>query len=447
MTLTHIRKSDITRRHFLGTGVAAAAMLPFAARADLPTNPDVVVIGAGAAGLAATRTLMESGVSVALVEAGDRIGGRAYTETATFGVPYDHGAHWLHNGSRNFYNGYAQENGFDISADPDNWRIFIGDKEATESEVDGYWQTWDTFYDDIGDAAQKGMDVSAASVTPTSGAWANTAAFAIGPWSMAKDLNGFSVTDWWTGAEGGDWYCKQGFGALVAHYGANVPVSLGTKVSRINWGGSGVEVETNKGTIAAKAVIVTVSTGVLAAGHIAFDPALPAEKQESFTDISMGLYNHIAVQFSEDIFGMGPDGYLLFQVGDDMRAFGVLTNASGSGIAYCDVGGSFAEQLEKDGEAAAIDFTVGKLKEMLGADVERTLVKSAVTTWGQDPLFEGSYASAEPGAQPMRSVLREPVGDRIFFAGEACSRDLWATVGGAHETGVDVARDVADEVT
>ena len=445
MTLAYKLKSGISRRHFLATGTAAL-LAPVATRADLPTNPDVVVIGAGAAGLAATRTLMDRGLSVALVEAGSRIGGRAYTETETFGVPFDRGAHWLHNGPRNPYNAYAQDNGFDVYPAPDNWRIFIGDQEASESEAAGLWQTWSVFYDDIGEAADKGLDVSAASVTPSTGTWANTVAMAIGPWSMGKDLDDFSIVDWWTGAEGADWYCTEGFGTLVAHYGAGIPVSLETQATRIRWSGPGVEVETNRGTISAKAVIVTVSTGVLAAGHIAFDPALPVEKEESFAGISMGLYNHIALQFSEDIFGMGPDGYLLYQIDDSMRGFGVLTNANGHGVAYCDVGGSFARELEKDGEAAAVDFTVGKLKDMLGSDVERTLVKSAVTAWGQDPLFEGSYASAKPGAYPMRSNLRQSVGDRIFFAGEACSRDLWATVGGAHETGVDVADDVAGEI-
>ncbi|MEM7121083.1 MAG: FAD-dependent oxidoreductase [Pseudomonadota bacterium] len=448
MTLTHIRKSAITRRHLLGTGIAAAAVLPFAARADLPTNPDVVVIGAGAAGLAATRTLMERGVSVALVEAGDRIGGRAYTETETFGVPFDHGAHWLNHGTRNFFNGYAKENGFDIYTDPDSYRVFIGDREASSSEVNALWQTWGLMDDEIGEAAERGLDVAPTTVTSMNLEWSNTVAFGIGPWDMAKDFDDFSTLDYWETVEGGtSWFCRQGYGAVVAHYGAGVPVSLDTAVSRIGWGGSGVTVETNRGTIEAKAVIVTVSTGVLGAGHITFDPVLPVEKQESFNAISMGLYNHITLQFSEDVFGGGPDGYLMFQVGDDMRAFGGLTNISGSGISYCDVGGSFAQELERAGDAAAVDFAMGKLKEMLGSDIEKAFMKSHVTTWGQDPLFLGSYAAAEPGAYPMRAILREPVGDRIFFAGEACSPAVWAFVDGAYETGVDVGRQVAGEVT
>ncbi len=446
MTLSHNRSMNITRRRLLATA-SAGLMLPFAARADLPTNPDVVVVGAGAAGLAATRTLMEKGLSVALVEAGDRIGGRAFTESDTFGVPFDQGAHWLHHDTSNPYNDYGKDNGFDVYLAPDFTRVFIGDREASASEINTLWKIWETYYDDIGEAAERRMDVSAASVITYKGEWANTVAYGIGPWSMAKDLSDFSITDYWSGADGRDYYCAQGFGTLVAHYGAGIPVSLDTRATHIRWGGPGVEVETSRGTLSAKAVIVTVSTGVLAAGHIAFDPVLPVEKQESFDGISMGLYNHIALQFSEDIFGMGPDGYLMLQVGEDKRGFGALTNASGTGIAYCDVGGSFARQLEKDGEAAAVDFAVGKMKEMLGSfDVDRTLVKSAVTAWAQDPLFEGSYASARPGAYPMRAALRESVGDRIFFAGEACSRKYWATVAGAHMTGVDVADDVADEI-
>ena len=199
----------------------------------------------------------------------------------------------------------------------------------------------------------------------------------------------------------------------------------------------------DRGTIRARAVILTVSTGVLAAEGIAFDPPLPGEKQEAINAIPTGYYNHIALQFREDIFGMGADGYVLHRVGDDNQAFGALTNASGSGLAYCDVGGSFARELELAGEAAATDFVVGKLRSLIGGDVDKYLAKSAVSNWGEDPLIRGCYASAAPGGYPMRAVLRAPLADRVFFAGEACHKDLWATVGGADLTGVSAAEDVA----
>ena len=143
---------------------------------------------------------------------------------------------------------------------------------------------------------------------------------------------------------------------------------------------------------------------MLASEGITFDPPLPVEKQEAVNAIPMGFYNHIALQFSEDLFGMGEDGLVLHRVGDDKQAFGALTNASGTGLAYCDVGGSFARELELAGDAVATDFVVGKLRSLIGGDVDKYLVKSAVSNWGEDPLVRGCYASASPGGFPMRAV-------------------------------------------
>ncbi len=432
----------LARRSFLA-GLGVTLVTPRLVRAQVPSSPDVIVIGAGAAGLAATRVLMARGLEVALIEASGRIGGRAHTETTTFGVPYDHGAHWLHVGASNPFVAYGRKHGFDIYRAPANYRVFDGDRELAASEKDALWSAWDELYGAIGAQGQRGNDISAAeAVAGIEGPWSATAAFGIGPWSMAKDLEDFSVVDWWSGADGEDWFCREGFGALIAHWAGDVPVSLGTTASRIDWSGEGVVVETDQGSIRARAVIVTVSTGVLASGAIDFSPVLPARKLESFEKVSMGLYNHIALQFSEDVFGMGPDGYLMFRVSHDRKGFGVLTNAGGHGLAYCDVGGSWARDLERESAESRIDYAMGELRGMLGSGIDSRFVKGAVTSWGQNPLTLGSYASAEPGAHALRSVLRQPVGDRIFFAGEACHRSLWATAAGARLSGEEVALDV-----
>jgi monoamine oxidase len=445
--MTTFKTPTLSRRAFVG-GMAAGLLTPSFAFAQLPSNPDVVVIGAGAAGLAATRELMGRGLQVAMIDADGRIGGRAYTDMTTFGVPYDVGAHWLHNDSSNPYNRYGRENGFTIYPASDEWRYFDkNNNEVSEDEGDEMWDVAEDMDRAIGRAAEGGRDISAAEATRSiSGPWAATAAFELGPWNMAKDLANFSTEDWWESEDGDDWYCKEGFGTLVAHYGAGIPVSLETKATRIDWSSDGVTVETNKGTIRAKAVIVTVSTGVLAAGDIEFYPALSANKQQSFSDISMGTYDHIALQFSEDVFEMGDDGYMLYQVGDDGKAFGTLTNAGGHGLAYCDVGGSWADELEQQSVKARVDYALSKLRDLLGSDIDRAFVKGDATSWGQNPLTRGSYASAEPGAYRMRRVLRDSVGDRIFFAGEACHPSLWASVAGAHLSGQSVAGNVAREI-
>ena len=434
---------DIGRRSFLA-GLGAAMVAPRLAYAQFPSNPDVIVIGAGTAGLAATQVLMDHGLETLLIEASGRIGGRAYTETTTFGVPYDHGAHWLHVAASNPFVAYGRKHGFDVYPASDIYRVFDDGRELDDREQDTLWNAWGALYRAIGAEGERGNDISAAEAAAgVGGPWTATAAFGIGPWSMGKDLEDFSVVDWWSGADGADWFCREGFGALIAHWAGNVPVSLNTRARRIDWSADGVIVETDQGSIRARAVIVTVSTGVLASGAINFSPLLPAPKTESFEKISMGLYNHIALQFSEDVFGMGPDGYLMFRVDDDRRGFGVLTNAGGHGLAYCDVGGSWARDLERESPQARIDYAMGELRGMLGTSIDNHFVKGVVTSWGQNPLTLGSYASAEPGAHSLRSVLRQPVGERIFFAGEACHRSLWATAAGARLSGEEVARDVA----
>lgn len=442
-------RTGLSRRQFLGV-MAATPVVPLVARGDVEREPDVVIVGAGAAGIAAAHVLREAGVSFALVEAGDRVGGRVRTDTETFGVPFDLGAHWVSvpdaRPQRNPYYNLGRDGDYRFYEAEEAYRIFKPEEEASESDVRELWSTYDDVESRIGSAGDRGDDVSAASVMADSGPWQKTAEFVIGPWSMAKDLDHFSCVDWWNGETQHDWFCAEGVGSMVADRLGDIPVSLATRVSRIRWGNSGVTVETNAGSIRARAVIVTVSTGVLAAEGIAFDPALSAEQKEAFRKISMGHYNHIALKFREDVFDMGEDGYVLHQVDGSGEAMGVLTNASGTGLAYCDVGGSFARDLEEAGEDAAIDFALDKLRGMIGSDVERYFDKGVATSWSADPRFRGAYASAEPGAFQLRRTLREPVGDRVFFAGEACHETLWATVSGADNSGAEVARTVVREV-
>lgn len=438
------RAPDISRRRFV-SGLAGALLLPSRVGAELPTRPDVVVIGAGAAGLAAARTLIEKGKSVAVLEARNRIGGRAYTETSTFGVPYDHGCHWLHVAKLNPWIKYGKKHGFNVYAAPDEEAVYVGDRRASRDELKAYEKARKAVYGAIARAGKKGRDVSAASVIDVSKPWHRVASNQKGPQSMAKDLDHFSCVDWWNSEGGADWFCKEGFGSLVAHHGRDVPVQLSTPVSKVRWDKKGVRVDTGAGTLEAKAVIVTASTGVLAAGKIAFEPALPDKKQESFERISMGVYNNIALLFSEDVFGFGPDAYLTYQT-DTIRSTGFLTNVSGTGLTFAYVGGSFGMELEDAGVDAAVEFALGELEKILGSGIRSKLVKGTVSRWGHDPWTLGSYASAEPGAYHLRSTLRKPVSKRIFFAGEACHQEMWATCAGAHLSGIKTAKEVARSV-
>jgi monoamine oxidase len=439
-----INASKYSRRAVLG-GFAALASAP--AFAVLPADPDVVVVGAGAAGLSAARTLIDRGYSVAILEARDRIGGRAYTESETFGVPYDHGCHWLHNAYMNPWVGYGEANGFDVYPSPGGGVTYDGTEEASGAAYTAMGNAYDDAIKAIYDAGREGRDVDAASVVESGTPWSPIVACWIGGWSMGKDLADISCLDYWNGEAGHEnWFCKQGFGTLVAHYGQGLPVELMTPVTAIDWSGEGVRVETEKGTLNARAAIVTVSTGVLGADMIRFMPALPADKQESFRRISMGTFNNIALQFSRDVFGVGSDAYWE-AIPKSTDAVGFMTNISGTNLSFGYVGGSFGRELIAAGVAAAVDFALGEAKKSLGNDIEKDFVKGAYTMWDKDPWTLGSYASAEPGYYHMREVLRGSVGDRVFFAGEACNRLIWATCAGAQLSGIETAEEVAGLLT
>ena len=435
----------LSRRRFLtlSSALASASLLPRVAQSS---EPDVVVIGAGAAGMAAARRLLASGLSVTVIEADRRIGGRVHTDLEIFGVPYDTGAHWLHIGRLNPFVRYGQDNGFDVYEAPSEEILYVGRREATEQDYADYRSAYSAAYQAIAGAGRRGQDVIAASVVPKGGDWSTLAHMAIGPWSMGKDFDDFSAADWWSGEDGTDWYCREGYGTLWAHSARGIPVELSTAASKIDWSGRGVKVETERGSLSARACIVTVSTGVLASDAIRFAPALPVPKQESFHGISMGLYNHITFQFRRNVFGTGADGYLLYQLppsnGGPPRGFGLLTNIGDTNLSFGDVGGSLAWVLEDEGVEGGLAFGLEELRKIFGSEVDKEFVKGHVTRWGRNPFTLGSYASAEPGAYPLRKELRTTVGDRIWFAGEACSPTNWAMVHGAHLSGQRAAKDV-----
>lgn len=434
------------RRTFLLNG-AAMMSAPYLLGTAQASEVDVVVIGAGAAGIAAARDLRKQGHSVTVIEAADRIGGRVHTDTSVFGVPYDMGAHWLHYEEANPFAAYGRNNGFTIYKSPSEEVLRVGDRNATAEERAAYDAAVEAANGAIEAAAEAGKDVAPASVVPDAGPWNHTAHLAVGPYEMAKDLDHFSCTDWYTAEDGTDYYCREGLGALFAHSAKDVPVTLNVAARKIRWGGKGVSVETSKGTINAKGVVVTVSLGVLAAGGIQFDPPLPETTEKAFHQISMGHYTHVALKFSENFFGVGEDGFFYYKVDElsngSPKGFAALIDAAGTGVSYCDLGGNFAKEMAKAGDAATRDFVLSELKSMFGSKVEKALLGAHVADWTSNPLTLGAYASAEPGGAASRAVLRQSVGDRIWFAGEAMSEDDWATVAGAHKSGQATAKAVS----
>jgi len=438
----------INRRQFISYILSALALANIP-RISLASNPDVIVIGAGASGLAATEYLLQKGKSVICIEANNRIGGRCYTDNDIFGVPYDVGAHWITNNKTNPYVSYWKDNkieGFNLYEEKEQETVYDGKKKLISPEDKPLWDQYYSILEDIGNSSNKDIAPSEV-ISNKSSEWYDTAHLIIGPYDMAKDFNHFSCMDWWNylEPETKSWFCTEGYGTLVKYRWRNVPVQFNTTAQKITWGGQGVQVETNKGIISSQACILTVSTGVLSSGKIQFTPMLPIEKYDSFAGISMGIYNHIALQFKKNFFSHNKDGYIYYKLNSKntaaQRGVAGLTNSSGSNLSYFDAGGEFARELENAGEEASIDFVLGELKSIFGSKVDKHLIKAHATSWASNPFTLGSYASAEPGSFHLRKVLRQSVGDRIFTAGEATAEE-WATVAGATRSGLRAAKEV-----
>src|ERR1700728_2660046 len=244
----------ITRRDLLAAS-AAAAMLPGlgsrAWGAPLPREADIVVIGAGAAGIAAARRIQAANRRVIVVEATAQIGGRCLTDTTTFEVPFDRGARWLHNPDTNPMIKLARSAGLDISAAPMGQKIRIGRRYARAGETEEFLAALVRANRAIDDASRGKADVSCASVLPRDlGDWAGTAEFVLGANAVGKDLKDVSVIDKVRAQDrNAAIACRQGLGTLIARLGEQVPLALSTPASQISWSGRDVTVETPAGRI------------------------------------------------------------------------------------------------------------------------------------------------------------------------------------------------------
>ena len=427
---------DTRRRQVLA--VMAAASLPRSLWAGPSSNPDVVVVGAGAAGLAAARTLLEAGRSVTVLEADRRIGGRAWTETETFGFPYDRGCRWLHHPKTNVWRLYAIKHGFDVYPDEGEEYVYAGGKRQAYAETEALYEAYEAYFERAWEYLQDNDDVSMAEFLDPADPWSATIESVIAnDWYLreASDVSALMAIN--DDDEQNDWLCAQGHGTLVAHYGRDIPVTTGAPVTRIDWSGEGVKVDSSAGSVRARAVVITASTAVLASGGIAFTPALPVAKQESFEAFPMGAYNHIALRYTEDIFELGANQYVIPKASTS-REPALLSNIDNRGLVMVWTGGSLAADLEAAGVEAAVEFGLEYVDSVLGTSARNKFVNGFYTRWGQNPWTLGSYAAPVPGGLPYRDVLRQPVGDRIFFAGDAC-RGPSATASRAFESGVEAA--------
>jgi monoamine oxidase len=396
---------------------------------------EVAVIGGGAAGIAAARRLRAAGVDCLIIEARDRLGGRAWTVLDN-ALALDLGCGWLHSADRNPWVDVAAEQARSIDKSPPPWGRSSLTFGFPLNEQRAFFETMGAFYTRLDRAAKATQDAAASTVLERNGRW-NNLINAVANYITGADLDRVSIHDFDRFEDSGvNWRVAGGYGALIAAAAKGIPVAFDCPVRHIGHSGKRLMIETSRGMIEADRAIITLPSTVIAENEALFVPALP-EKTVAALGLPLGLADklflslEVAEEFEKDsrLFGRtdrpGTGGY-------HFRPFGRPQIE-----AY--FGGGLAAELETQGEPAFFAFAVSELTGIFGNAFAQRLKPIVMHRWAADPWARGSYSCALPGAADGRAILAAPVDDRLFFAGEACSLHDFSTAHGAFLTGVAAA--------
>jgi monoamine oxidase len=409
----------------------------------LPSEVDVAIIGAGAAGLGAAHALKNSGLSVIVLEARDRAGGRAHTVMATPDIAFDLGCGWLHSANKNSFVKIAHQLDFEIDKTRPPWREQSFDAGFPLAERLDFIKALDAFYDRAEEAAKQaantGKDPAASSYLEPGNRW-NPMIDALSSYINGCELDAVSILDMDAYEDTEiNWRVRRGYGALISAYGASCPLALDCTVTLIDHSGRRVRIETSQGALTAGKVIVTVPTNLIADEAIRFHPALPA-KVDAARGLPLGLADKVMLALDEPE-ALPKDGNLR---GATMRTAMGSFHLRPFGQACIEgyFGGSFAQALEDAGPGAFAAQAIDEIVALLGNDYRRKLKPLAESRWSHDPFARGSYSHALPGHADKRAVLADPIDGRLFFAGEATSPNFFSTAHGARDSGERAAREV-----
>jgi monoamine oxidase len=410
---------------------------------SLPSSVDVAIIGAGAAGIAAAHGLKNSGLSVIVLEARDRVGGRGHTIIPAPGIHFDLGCGWLHSADKNRFVGIAEQLNFEIDKTRPPWREQSFDTGFPLAERMDFIRALDAFYDRAEEAAKaaiaSGHDPAASDYLEPGNRW-NPMIDALSSYINGCELDVVSILDMDAYEDTEiNWRVRRGYGAMIAAYGALCPLALNCEVSLIDHSQTRLRIETSLGTLEAGKVIVTVPTNLIADEAIRFHPALPA-KVDAAIGLPLGLADKVLLALDQAE-TLPKDGSLR---GATMRTAMGSYHLRPFGEAAIEgyFGGSFARELEDAGPGAFAAQSIDEIAALLGNDFRRKLKPLAESRWAHDPYARGSYSHALPGHAGDRAVLAAPVDGRLFFAGEATSPNFFSTAHGARDSGERAAGEV-----
>jgi len=423
------------------------------------TEVDILVIGAGVAGLSAAQVLGKTGYSVYLVEASHRIGGRAYSERLPNSSWFDLGCSYLHEGEINPFVEIADELGCMLGDgrrfEKSRTKMTVNGSDASVDELASLIGLSESCFLEMENAKYNGALAEVddiASYIDWDHRFSHLYAHSLSGLN-ASDAHQQSVLEYLKTGHGLDYPVVGGLGKLVEKWAFKfldkVRLYLNCTVSKIDWSGQRVLVTTSSGQIFAKKVLITVSTGVINSGNMRFFPDLPASISNAFSNLPCGVLNKIGLSFLDNTFSKNDSGWhVMFSEENDSEpfvgSFDVNLDDGQQAVAF--IGGSEAEYLEKKGEAALAAYALECVQQVFGSNIKTKIDGHICSAWAGESLTFGSYSYAKPTQSKSRKTLGQVLEEKIYFAGEACSVKHFGTVHGAYFSGIQSAEKILNSM-
>lgn len=417
------------------------------------TSSTVLIIGAGAAGIAAGARLRTNNIPVTILEARNRIGGRIWTDTETYAFPLELGAEFIHGSGVLTWQLIKRYKLRTLPAIKDkaiyadlNGTIGKFDKLIEEDWEDDIWEAAEAWH------AAHNTDASLQAVIDDAGLFNGATD------TMRSLVNNLYASDYGAdltnlGAVGlleadyvgdnkedGDFRLRDGYSHLLQRMAKLLDVRLDVAVRQIVTDDEGVTVtDANGHAHRAQQVIVTVPIGVLQAGDIDFVPPLPDSKQQAIAGIGNGHVVKLILEFSK---GFWKKKMATLMTSRDSQCWWrPAWNREGAlPLLTAFIGGTSGERYARMTEAEAIDAGLRDLEAIFDMKAVREhFVRGRFVNWVADPYSKTGYSYNAVGGVGLRDVLAAPLHDRLYFAGEATNRQRPQTVHGAFESGYRAA--------
>lgn len=416
---------------------------------------DVIVIGAGAAGLMAARTLAKAGKNVIILEARDRIGGRIWPlEDKEFGYQAQAGAEFVH-GSALVTKALLKEAGLTyVASDGELWNSrageltqeegFLPDQEILHKHIRGLKE--DMPIEDYLNMHFRGEKYA----TLRNGIIKMVEGYDA---AHPNKISTFSLREEWLGdAVWEQGRIREGYGALLKFFDlendkSGVKTYLNSQVKSVENTGDGIRVLCANGkSYESTKVVVTLSIPTICS--ITFTPAL-SKKIEAAAKIGFGHVIKILMKFKDRwwVDASGKDlSKMSFLVTNEIATTWWTQYPETDPVLTGWIAGPQAEKLKSATSEEIIEIAFTSLVNIFKIDkdvLKGGLVKSKVVNWPADPYTCGAYSYTAVDSKEAYEELATPVDDKIYFAGEALYNGKeTATVEGALASGLEVANKI-----